>query len=382
MSQVHGHCDPRFSKVRDLLDKYTSSAEELGASICVNIEGRTVVDIWGGYKDTSRSQPWTENTIVPVWSTSKTITNLAALILIDRGLLDPYGKVSQYWPEFAANGKQDVEVRHFLSHTSGVPSWDRPITIDDIYDIPKATEKLAAQAPWWTPGSASGYHLVSQGHLVGELVRRVTGKSLGQFITEEIAGPLGADFQLGALEEDWSRIADVVPPGMPLSTGKPDKTSVQYRAFTGTPIKAEHCMTPEFLRSQMGASNGISNARAVARILSMISLGGELDGKRWLSPKTIDFIFHEQSNGKDLVLDIPIRFGIGYALSLGNDDMIPPGRVCRWGGWGGSIAIMDIDRKMTVSYTMNKMETGTLGNERTKEYVKAIYQAMNERSLI
>lgn len=377
MAQVHGHCGARFGKVQDLLNKHIYLGNELGASICINIDGTNVVDIWGGYMDSSCTRPWNQDTLAPVWSTSKTVTNLAALILIDRGLLNAYEKVSKYWPEFAANGKEDVEVRHFLSHTSGVPSWDLPNTVEEIYDVPRSTKKLAAQAPWWKPGTASGYHLISQGHLVGELVRRVTGKSLGQFITEEIAQPLEADFRLGALEKDWPRIADTIMPRPAAAPPGLKKDSLMFRAMVGTGMKSEYSMTPEFRKCELGAGNGFSNARAVARILSMVSLGGKLDGKQWLSPSTIDLVFQEQSNGEDLVLATPLRFGIGFGLPNETVNWLPNGRVCFWGGWGGSIIIMDLDKKMTIAYTMNSMEDGTLGNSRTVDYVKAVYEVMS-----
>ena len=377
MTQVHGHCDARFGKVQDLLNKHIYAGNELGASICINIDGTNVVDIWGGYMDPSRTRPWNQDTLAPVWSMSKNITNLAALILIDRGLLDAYEKVSKYWPEFAANGKEDIEVRHILSHTSGVPSWDLPNTIEDIYDVPRATKKLAAQAPWWKPGTASGYHLFSQGHMVGELVRRVTGKSLGQFITEEIAEPLEADFRLGALEKDWPRIADTIMPGPARPPSELRKDSVMFRAIAGTPMKSEYTMTPEFRKCELGAGNGFSNARAAVRILSMISLGGKLDGKQWLSPSTIDLIFQEQSNGKDLVMAIPVRFGIGFGLPSEGINWIPNRRICFWGGWGGSIVIMDLDKRMTIAYTMNHMEHAAVGNSRTVDYVKAVYEVIS-----
>lgn len=379
MTQVHGHCDSRFGKVQDLLNQHIYAGNELGASICVNIDGTNVIDLWGGHMDTNRSRPWTQDTLAPVWSTSKCITNLAALILVDRGQLDPFAKVSKYWPEFAANGKENVEVRHLLSHTAGLPSWEAPITIDEIYDVPRATEKLAAQAPWWEPGTVSGYHLITQGHLVGEVVRRVSGKSLKRFIDEEIAGPLGADFRLGALEKDWPRIADtIMPPESPSKKTAVEVTPLMARAFMGTPVKSQYSMTPEFRKTELGAGNGFSNARAVARILSMISLGGELDGKRWLSPSTIDLIFQEQANGLDLVIPVTVRFGIGYGLP-GSEatSWLPNHRICFWGGWGGSIAIMDLDKRMTITYAMNSMENGTLGNSRTADYVKAIYEIIN-----
>src|SRR5262249_35047559 len=212
MAQIEGRCEPRFEAVRDALAQNLDSGEELGASLVVDIDGDLVVDLWGGFCDQPRTVPWTERTITNVWSCTKTVTSLAALMLADRGELDVDAPAAAYWPEFAANGKQRILVRHLMSHSSGVSGLEQPAVVEDLYDWPKATSRTAAQAPCWEPGTASGYHALNDGHLVGELVRRISGKPLRQFVAEEIAGPLGADFQIGAAESDWARIADVVPP--------------------------------------------------------------------------------------------------------------------------------------------------------------------------
>lgn len=375
MAEVHGRCSDRFEPVREALADKLASGAELGASIVVNIGGETVVDIWGGFRDEARTAPWTQDTITNVWSTTKTVTNLAALMLVDRGDLDVCAPVARYWPEFAANGKQDIEVRHVLSHTAGVSGWDQPFSTEDMYDWDKSTSQLAAQAPWWEPGSASGYHALNQGHLVGEIVRRITGKSLKQFVAEEIAGPLGADFQIGAVERDWGRIADVIPPPpLPFDMDSIDMQSPAFKTMTGPVPDASAANTAGWRNADMGACNGHGNARSVARIMSAISLGGEVDGIRLLGPKTIDVIFDEQSSGVDLVLGVPLRFGIGYGLPLLETvPYLPDERICFWGGWGGSIIAMDLDRRMTISYMMNKMGPGVIGSDRSEAYVRAIY---------
>ncbi|KAI9038268.1 serine hydrolase domain-containing protein [Aspergillus affinis] len=380
MTSVQGTCDPTFAAVRDLLEKQVNSHDEIGASICVNIEGRTVIDIWGGYADRARTEPWKEDTIVPVWSITKTVMSLAVLILVDRGILDPYAPVAKYWPDFATPDKEKIQVRHFLSHTAGLPSWDPPLESHEFYDVPFALEKLVQQQPWWEPGTASGYHMTSQGYLIGELVRRVTGKTLGEFIHAELAGPRDADFHLPVSEEHWPRIGQMeLPPPLPVSF---DGDEIQPRAFRGSKLAPEACNTPEFRRLGIGAMTGFANARAVNRILSIVSLHGEVDGKRFVSPETIDLIFQEQMSGKDLVLGYYIRLGMGYGLPPQDAERslkwIPDGRVCYWGGFGGSIGIMDLDRKMTITYAMNKMGYGTLGNENTVQYVKAVYEAFKD----
>ncbi len=375
--EVAGTCGERFEPVRAALAAQLASGEELGASIVVNVDGETVVDIWGGFRDQARTVPWTRDTITNVWSTTKTVTNLAALMLADRGQLDVYAPVAQYWPEFAANGKQDIKVRHVLSHTAGVSGWEQPFSTQDMYDWDKSTSRLAAQSPWWEPGSASGYHALNQGHLVGEIIRRITGKSLKQFVAEEIAGPLGADFQIGAAERDWDRIADVVPPPpLPFDMDSIDPQSPAFKTMTGPVPDASAANTAGWRHADMGACNGHGNARSVARILSALALDGEVDGIRLLGPETIGLIFDEQSRGVDLVLGVPLRFGIGYGLPLLETiPYLPDERICFWGGWGGSIIAMDLGRRMTISYMMNKMGPGVIGSDRSEAYVRAIYGA-------
>ncbi|HTY28368.1 MAG TPA: serine hydrolase domain-containing protein [Mycobacterium sp.] len=375
---VFGHSDSRFDNLCEALAEAVSSGEELGASIAVDIDGESVVDIWGGYADQYRTIPWERDTIVNVWSCTKMVTSLAALMLVDRGLLDVNAPIANYWPEFAATGKQDIEVRHVLSHTSGVSGWDQPVTLGDVYDWDTATERLAAQAPWWQPGTASGYHALNMGHLVGEVVRRITGSTLKQFVRDEIAGPLGADFQIGADESDAGRIAQIIPPPpleLPLHLLTED--SPMLKTFTGPTPDAEVANTPAWRAADIGAANGHGNARSLARILSSISLGGSVDGVRLLGPDTINTIFDEQSHGVDVVLAEPLRFGVGYGLPNAAVPFLPRGeKICFWGGWGGSMVIMNADRRTTVSYVMNKMGPGTLGSERTERYARLIYESL------
>jgi len=379
MADLRGICDARFEAVRDALARNLDSGEELGVSLVVDIDGEIVIDVWGGFCDEARQIPWSEHTITNVWSSTKTVTSLAALMLADRGELDVDAPVAAYWPEFAANGKQDVLVRQVMSHSSGVSGLDQPAVVEDLYDWQKATSRMAAQAPWWEPGTASGYHALNFGHLLGELVRRVSGKSLKQFVAEEMAGPLGADFQIGAAESDWARIADVVPPPpLPFDLAALGPDSPVVKTLTGPPVEAGVANTPGWRHADIGAVNGHGNARSVARIMSVVSRGGEVDGVRLLSPAAIDLIFREQHNGVDLVLGVPLRFGIGFGLP--RPDLlpwIPDERICFWGGWGGSMIIMDTGRRMTISYMMNKMAPGIIGSDRSAAYGQAIFDAVS-----
>ncbi|MFJ7903225.1 serine hydrolase domain-containing protein [Streptomyces sp. NPDC096198] len=382
IDEVAGHSDARFAPVRDALTEQLRSGEELGASLAVDIDGETVVDVWGGWRDTERRVPWTGDTLVNVWSTTKTVTALAALVLVDRGLLDPYAPVARYWPEFAANGKEAIEVRHLLSHTSGVSGWEAPFTTEQMYDVKAATAALAGQAPWWEPGTASGYHAQNQGHLVGELVRRVSGHSLTEFVAQELAGPLGADFQIGAADADRGRVAPVVPPPpLPLDLAALDPDSPAYKTFLGPATDPGSANTPAWRAAELGALNGHGNARSVARLQRVLALGGTADGVRLLSPETIDVIFDQQSHGVDLVLGVPLRFGIGFALPEKETvPYVPQGRACYWGGWGGSLIVVDLDRRMTISYVMNRMGPGIIGSDRAETYLRAVYASLGEES--
>ncbi|WZH44104.1 beta-lactamase [Fusarium acuminatum] len=377
MNKIQGNCSPQFQELRLLLERYLKSGEELGASITVNIDGKEVVDIWGGFKDGSRTQPWEENTIVNVFSCTKTVTSLAVLILVDRGLIDVNERVSHYWPEFGQNGKQDILVLHMLSHTSGLSGWKDPLTTEDLYDVKRSTEMLARQAPWWVPGTASGYHALCFGHLLGELVRRVSGKSLRDFVAAEISDPLDVDFQIGASETTWDRIAPIVPPEFSGITPEFEAGSVQAKTLLNPPLDPNSVNTEGWKNADLGSVNGHSNARSLTRILSAISLGGSTRGKHILKEETIKLILKGSQSEEDLVLRMPIKFGIGFGLTpCVALDWLPEGNVCFWGGWGGSFVVMDLDRRMTISYTMNKMGNGLVSSDRAEAYGKAIYHAL------
>ena len=377
MAEIHGTFDSRFGAMADLLSASIDAGTDVGASVAVTIDGAPVVDIWGGWADEAKTTPWEENTITNVWSTTKTMMALSALVLVDRGELDVYAPVAKYWPEFAANGKESVEVRHLLSHTSGVSGWAQPIVVDDIYDWEKSTAKLAAQEPWWEPGTQSGYHALNQGHLVGEVIRRITGKKLGQFFADEIAGPLNIDFHIGLAPSEFHRIANVIPPPpLPIDFATLDMNSVLVKTFTGPAPGAEASWTSEWRQADIGAANGHGNARSVARAQSIIANGGEIDGVRLLSPATIDLIFEQQATGMDLVLGIDSTFGIGFGLPNASYPYFPEGKICFWGGWGGSVIIVDVGRRMTISYMMNHMDAGLVGDVRGENLVRAAYAAV------
>ena len=375
---VQGQCQPRFEALRQLFAANIASGADLGASLAVTIDGEFVVDLWGGWADEARTRPWTADTVTNVWSTTKMMTSLTALLLVDRGELDLDAPVARYWPEFGAAGKSGIQLRHLMSYNSGVSGWEQPVTMADLCDREKTTALLAAQAPWWQPGSGSGYHALNYGHLVGEVVRRITGQSLGAFFSQQIAQPLGADFHIGLPASEFGRVSNVVPPPpLPFDFSALDPASVMFKTLSNPLPDASASWTDGWRQAEIGAANGQGNARSAARIQSVLAGGGEVDGIRLLSQRTIDRIFEVQSHGVDLVLGVPIKMGVGYGLPIAELPYIPDGKVCFWGGWGGSLVIVDCDRRMTFSYVMNKMAPGVMGGENVAGLAACAYAALN-----
>lgn len=355
---VEGFCTPRFEPLRQVFTQLIDSGQDLGASLAVTVDGELALDLWGGWADEARTRPWQRDTITCVFSTTKTMLALTALVLVERGQLDLDAPVARYWPEFAAAGKSGVLVRHILSHTAGLSGWEQPVSLEDLYDWDKCTTLLAAQAPWWTPGTASGYHSYTMGFLVGEVVRRISGRSCGRFFAEEIAGPLGADFHIGLPRSEFARVANVVPwPPQPLVDATTDPSSVKFKTMTNGVLKdLRDVWSDAWRQADLPAANGHGNARAVARLQAVVANGGEVGGLRLLSPRTIAPIFEVQADGVDLVIGAPLKIGIGYGLPQRQTlPFIPDGRIALWGGAGGSIVIVDVDRRMTLAYVMNKM---------------------------
>jgi len=373
VAAIGGTFDERFAAVAQTLSHNVDEGLDLGASAAVFVDGEQVVDIWAGHVDEARTQPWQRDTIVNVFSTTKTMTALCALMLADRGELDLHAPVARYWPEFAEQGKGEIEVRQLLGHTSGLAGWEETLAPEELADWERCTSLLAQQAPWWEPGTASGYHAVTQGYLVGEVVRRVTGRSLGTFFREEVAEPLGADFHIGLPEAEEGRAAPLIPPpAADLEAVSLPKMGV--RALSNPPITGDLTVEPWWRRAEIPAANGHGNARSVAAVQSIVSCSGEARGTRLLSDDGVAAIFEEQSNGTDLVLDVPLRFGMGYGLASETMPMGP--RTCAWGGYGGSLVVSDLDARVTVAYVMNRMQANLVGDTRGASLVAATLMSL------
>jgi len=377
-SVIDGFCEERFKSVKEVFQSNFDDNLEVGASFAVTLNGKHVVDLWGGYANAAKTKEWKKNTIVNVYSTTKVMTAICIHILIDRGLLDLDAPVAKYWPEFAQAGKENLPVRYLLSHTSGLAGWDKHFRSKKLYNWDLMVELLAAQKPWWEPGTKSGYHTITFGHLLGELVRRITKKSLGTFFREEVAVPLGADFHIGLSEEHDDRVADLIPPPpIDLSTfGDIDPKSVAMRSLTNPIIDVLATKTREWRSAEIPGANGHGNARSVSRITAALACGGELDGVRLLSEKTIKQSIEEQSYGTDLVLNVPIRFGLGWGLQSKELPIGPNPNVFYWGGFGGSVIAVDLDAKLSICYVMNKMVSTLTGDPRSEKLIKALYNSL------
>lgn len=363
MTEIHGTCKPDFEAVRTAFAANFDQGLEQGACVSVTHHGETVVDLWAGQAADDR--PWEADTICNVWSTTKTMAATVMLMLADQGLIDLDAPVATYWPEFAANGKQGVLVRHVLGHTAGLPGWNPPIAGDTLYDWDATCANLAAQATWWEPGTQSGYHALSQGYLEGEIVRRVTGRTLGTWFREEVAEPLGADFHIGLPESEEHRVATMITPDLGLGEGQGlDPDSIAVRALMSCRISGAECNTREWRAAEIPAAGGTGNARSVARVHAALANGGTVDGVELLSPEGVDRIFAEQADGTDLVLGVPMRMGTGFGLMSDLIPLSPNPRSCFWGGWGGSICVVDVDAQLSVAYVMNKMAGGLVGDLR------------------
>jgi len=352
MSIVQGTTTEKFTPLRDVLEQQLVSGEDIGASVAVYLRGELVADIWGGYTDEAKTKPWERDTILNVWSVTKTMTFIVALMLSERGELDFHAPLKSYWPEFAQGGKGDIEVRHVMGHTAGLPFWTEKLESKDLADWELCTSALAAQSPLWAPGSASGYHLVTQGYLIGEVVRRITGTTIGQFFKSEVAEVIGADFHIGLPESEEPRVSIAIPAEGSVLDGL-DPASMAYRAWNSPPVDFTWPQDRWWRAAEVPASNGHGNARSVAKVQSIVANRGEFNGIRFFSEKTGDQIFESQARGIDLVLGIEANFGMGYALASSVTPLGPRG--CFWAGLG-SLIIIDQDLGITIAYTPNKMQ--------------------------
>ena len=374
--EIGGTCSPEFAPVRDAFEANFAEGLESGASAAMTVDGEFVVDIWAGDADTDGT-PWQRDTIVNVYSTTKTMAATCMLMLADRGELDFDAPVARYWPEFAHNGKENVLVRHVMAHTAGLPGFDPPITVEQLYDLEAAAANLAAQAPWWEPGTASGYHAVTQGSLLGEILHRVTGRRMAEWFRTEVAEPLGADFWMSLPASEDHRVSNLVrPPTEPtlrIGGEEVEVDELAARAFLSVHRTGDEPATREWRAAELPASGGFGNARSVARIHAALACGGTLDGVRLLSEAGARRALEEQTDGLDRVFGARLRHGLGFGFQIG-DLSLAPGQMF-WGGLGGSLAVIDLDARVSVAYVMNRMASEALGDLRGFRIIHAALAA-------
>jgi CubicO group peptidase (beta-lactamase class C family) len=320
MVDISGRCKPGFEAVKDAFALNFDQNDDVGASCAVTLHGELIVDLWGGTLDVGGTTPWEEDTIINVFSTTKTMSCLSLLVLASRGLVDVDAPVARYWPEFEQNGKEGVLVRHLLSHTAGVPAWDRRLDVTDLYDWDKVTALLAEQAPWWEPGWKSGYHAITQGNLVGEVVRRVDGRSPGRFFAEEIAAPWALDFHIGLGPAEQARAARLVDPHGAWRQSVRDDPRRWLQASLDNPpgmLDVDVVNSAAYRAAEIPAVNGHGTARAIARFYGGLAAGGELDGVRLLRPETLDEAFRPQASGRDQLLEDEAVWSLGFRVDDG-----------------------------------------------------------------
>jgi CubicO group peptidase (beta-lactamase class C family) len=395
---VHGMCDPRFMRVQEIFAAALESGEEIGAAVSFVLDGDIVVDLWGGYRDEDRTQEWTRDTLVNVFSATKGMTAICAHQLIERGLLELEAPVARYWPEFAASGKEGLLVRWLLNHKAGLCAIGKPLPIGAFYDWQLMCDALAEQEPWWEPGTDHGYHAFTFGFLVGELVRRVTGASIGTFFRRNVAEPLGADFHIGVPEADDARVATVYgvaagnrpmpttpPPAGPfeeVARAMRDPSTMQHKTVFNPPQATMDVNTRKWRAAEIPSVNGHGSAAGIARIYGALARGGEIDGVRILSHATIERAIAEEAYGPDrFTIGVPSRYGLGFQLSHGSSEQYarfsPNPRAFGHTGAGGSLGMADPDAKLACGFTMNNLHPGIVAPT-AAAMIDAFYAALGD----
>ncbi|WP_326772171.1 serine hydrolase domain-containing protein [Streptomyces sp. NBC_01445] len=381
---IQGHCDARFDAVRATFEENFDERGELGAAFTVLIDGAPVVDLWGGWADAARTRAWERDTVVNVWSTTKGPTALCAHILIDHGLLDLDAPVATYWPEFAAAGKDGVLVRHLLSHRAGLAGLREPHSLEQLFDWELTTSRLAAQEPWWEPGTVSGYHALTYGFLVGEVVRRVSGLLPGAFLEREVTGPLGIDFTIGLPDKESGRAAEMVHPRAQADS---EQTAIfaqlapaALAALTNPIAGASEANTAAWRAAEIPAANGHGTARAVAALYGIVAGKGRSGDHQVLSPEAAERIREGQGSCRDLVLGAGFthetELGLGLWLSGPNGSYGPNPRAVGHDGFGGSFGSADPESGVAMGYVMNRMGPHIADDPRKMALISAVYDAL------
>ena len=392
--EIQGHCDDRFREVADAFERGFTEGGELGASFCATVGGETVVDLWGGHADPERTRPWDKDTTTVVMSSTKGATALAAHLLVARGELDLDLPVATYWPEFAANGKEGVLVRHLLNHQAGVPALRDPLPDGGFFDWEMVTARLAAEAPFWEPGARHGYHALTFGYLVGEVVRRVTGRSLGTFVADEISDPLGLDLHIGLPDAHHASVAPLVPPPMPApddaipafyvqAMTDPASLPALVLGNTGGYMVPGAWNDPAALRAEIPAAGGVTNARSLAAMYRAIVHDRRV-GDTEITPEHLALMGSVQSaGGFDATLSSPGRWTLGFLKAgAAPRGVLPPSTIAisddAFGhtGNGGSYGFADPGCDASFAFVMNQMQMAMGLTPTGQALADALYRAL------
>jgi CubicO group peptidase (beta-lactamase class C family) len=377
-TEIHGTCASGYEPVREALAANFAQRDEIGASVAVVVAGQPVVNLWAGWADPARTRPWREDTLTNVWSTTKAMTSLAAHILMDHGELDPDAPVARYWPEFAAGGKADIPVRWIMDHQSGLSGLTVPVRVADLYDWEKITGLLAAQEPLWEPGAASGYHAMTFGFLVGEVIRRISGQSPGRFFAAEIAGPLQADFHIGLPESELGRCSKLQ--GVRPSEDEQAAAAQAYAnahpaavaALTNPALTGDEGNAADWRMAELPAANGHGTAQALVTVFGTLVDGSD----RLISEKTLRAACTGQGRFTDLVLGIPLEFGLGFGISGPEHHYGPNPAAFGHDGFGGSAVGADPERGVAFAYVMNRMGMNLVDDPRKQALIDGIYRSL------
>lgn len=369
---------PGFEAVGDAFAANFADGLDVGASFAVVRNGQLVVDLWGGHADKARTRPVDRDTLMNIWSVSKGVTATCVALLVEQGKLDYEERVTRYWPEFGANGKDRVTLAQLMAHQAGVPGVREAITVEDYYAHDRLAGLLAREKPFFEPGSTWGYHTLSLGTLADEVIRRVDGRTAVTFFAEEIASPLGLDIHMGVSEADAARVAEMIaPPSTAPVDPSPVLNEAAAHASMANPVlDAEWANTLRWQKAGLPAGGVSANARSLARLFALLANGGSLDGTRLLSPATIAAATRERVSGIDQCIGNDRRYGAGYALNS-HGRMGPNPRAFGHGGWGGSMAFADPDAKLGIAFVVNQMRTGDANaiDRRFERLLGAVYGA-------
>jgi CubicO group peptidase (beta-lactamase class C family) len=348
---------------------------EVGAALCVYRRGEKVVDLWGGFADAARTRPWTADTLVNVWSTTKAASAVCVARLVDAGTIAYDQPVAEVWPEFAAAGKGAITIAQVMSHQAGLPGFVEPTSLDDFYDWDRVTARLAAQSPVFAPGTANSYHASTYGFLAGEIVRRASGRTLGTLLREEIAGPLGADFHIGLPTSEHGRAAVLLPADHPI-TAPLETLPLPVRLGLSNPGQdPARVNTPAWRAAELPALNGHASARGVARLSAALAEGGTLDGVTVLSPRALGQMTAVVADREDMLLGFNPQWGMGVAHNL-IGIYGPNPRTYGHSGWGGSYGCADPDARVAIGYVLNHMGPDLVGDPRGKSLADAVFTAL------